>query len=491
MGAQVSKACCNLTGRGGILEEPLANAARAIASEISPEAAHLVDECLGVDTDGSRGVKVSQICAPLKGRHRSLLAGINYRGTQNELHGCVNDVRRMLPIIEKLGFPSGDDNQLLLLDEADQPREKMPTRANMLEAFRWLVDGAQTGDALFFHYSGHGGREPSRDPNASGSYNETLVPLDFEAEGMLLDTELFDVLVKKLPSGCRLTCILDSCHSAGALNLPFLFVGDHDELQKALAGQAIQVVMAPSWAKDLESLKDGRPQEFFTDAAHMGLALWQLKQQADASQEGDSTGFKKDEAENEGLAVGEVIAITGCRSDQTSADVGDVSSQFGLKQLAGGGTILFDKARSSGSGTAAGGALTTALVEALQDGVPADLTYFGVLEKIRQELSSKGFSQVPQLASSLVVDLNKKFELDSIFLPATESTSDSGKANTQSGDADSDKTNSQKMQDTSGAAAKVSSGCSAHPALDAFLQSMAAHPEGATMMQASANPAVA
>jgi len=28
--------------------------------------------------------------------------------------------------------------------------------------------------------------------------------------------------------------------------------------------------------------------------------------------------------ENIGLAVGEVVAITGCRSDQTSADVGNV-----------------------------------------------------------------------------------------------------------------------------------------------------------------------
>ncbi|CAE7892569.1 MCA1, partial [Symbiodinium necroappetens] len=88
----------------------------------------------------------------------------------------------------------------------------------------WLVAEAQPGDALLLHYSGHGGREPAEE----GGYHETLVPLDFETAGMLRDTELFERLVKRLPEGCRLTCILDSCHSAGALNLPYIFVGTED-----------------------------------------------------------------------------------------------------------------------------------------------------------------------------------------------------------------------------------------------------------------------
>merc|ERR1719326_2376673 len=101
---------------------------------------------------------------------------------------------------------------MLLLDEEASPADKLPTRANMLKAMKWLVEGAQTGDALFFHYSGHGGRVPAKD--APDGQSETLVPLDFQTEGMLADTELFEVLGKGLPSGCRLTCVLDSCHSA-------------------------------------------------------------------------------------------------------------------------------------------------------------------------------------------------------------------------------------------------------------------------------------
>ena len=62
----------------------------------------------------------------------------------------------------------------------------------------------------------------SLEKDATSSYiddgfHETLCPLDMASEGQLLDTELFETLVAPLPSGCRLTVILDSCHSAGAL----------------------------------------------------------------------------------------------------------------------------------------------------------------------------------------------------------------------------------------------------------------------------------
>lgn len=32
-----------------------------------------------------------------------------------------------------------------------------PTRHNIIESMRWLVYGAQPGDSLLLHYSGHGG----------------------------------------------------------------------------------------------------------------------------------------------------------------------------------------------------------------------------------------------------------------------------------------------------------------------------------------------
>eukprot|EP00438_Fugacium_kawagutii_P003769 Skav207393 [mRNA] locus=scaffold2421:88998:92883:+ [translate_table: standard] len=121
----------------------------------------------------------------------------------------------------------------------DSPgHDKRPTRANIKSAIAWLVDGASAGDALFFHYSGHGGRVPRTD--GRGEWHETLCPADMDEAGMIHDNELFEMLVKPLPKGCRLTCILDACHSAGALDLPFIFTGTPENIKKAMAGEAIQ-----------------------------------------------------------------------------------------------------------------------------------------------------------------------------------------------------------------------------------------------------------
>ena len=67
----------------------------------------------------------------------------------------------------------------MLLDEEGDSGHLKPTRQHILDALDWLVAGAQPGDALLLHYSGHGGREPAE----QGRYHETLVPLDFESAG--------------------------------------------------------------------------------------------------------------------------------------------------------------------------------------------------------------------------------------------------------------------------------------------------------------------
>jgi len=159
--------------------------------------------------------------------------------------------------------------------------------------------------------------------------------------------------------------------------------------------------------------------DLLKDIGSMGMGLWNLRKQAMDSEGGDATGFKVEEQENLGVHVGEVIAITGCRSDQTSADVGDVSQQFHLKAVGGDsrGQLVIDPERARGASSGAGGALTTALLESLENQSSNKLSYLEMLEEVRKDLASKGFSQVPQLATSLVVDLKQDFEFDTIFVP--------------------------------------------------------------------------
>merc|ERR1712217_292158 len=87
----------------------------------------------------------------------------------------------------------------------------------------WLVQGAAPGDALFFHYSGHGGQEADPTMMEEDGMNETLIPVDYQQAGQIIDDVVHQMLVKPLPAGVRLTAIFDSCHSGTVMDLPFVY----------------------------------------------------------------------------------------------------------------------------------------------------------------------------------------------------------------------------------------------------------------------------
>ena len=89
-------------------------------------------------------------------------------------------------------------------------------------ALYWLVQGCQPGDSLLFHYSGHGSRQRNYNGDEVDGYDETLCPLDFETQGMIVDDEINATIVRPLPHGVKLHAIIDACHSGTILDLPFL-----------------------------------------------------------------------------------------------------------------------------------------------------------------------------------------------------------------------------------------------------------------------------
>ncbi|XP_078436787.1 metacaspase-4-like [Wolffia australiana] len=142
---------------------------------------------------------------------KALLVGCNYPGTKAELRGCINDVMRMQrSLVERFGF--AEEDITILIDTDD--RYTLPTGANIRRAMADLVSGAEPGDVLFFHYSGHGTRLPAETGEDDDTgYDECIVPCDMN----LITDDDFRALVDKLPSGCRLTIVSDSCHSGGLI----------------------------------------------------------------------------------------------------------------------------------------------------------------------------------------------------------------------------------------------------------------------------------
>lgn len=156
------------------------------------------------------------------GTCRAVIIGINYVGQNGELSGCHNDANNMMEyLINEHGFQS--ENMTILMDDGENEE---PTRENILNAFKNLVNSSEAGDACFLHYSGHGGKVRDDDGDEEDGYDETLIPVDYQSAGQIRDDDVFTTLVGAMPAGVTLTCLMDCCHSGSILDLPFKFVAD-------------------------------------------------------------------------------------------------------------------------------------------------------------------------------------------------------------------------------------------------------------------------
>ena len=106
--------------------------------------------------------------------------------------------------------------------EGDKDPAWVPTRANLMRALRWLVDGTSARDSLVFHFSGHGVQKLDMNDDEVDGYNEALCPMDFERSGKILDDDINEIIVRPLGKGVKLHAIVDTCHSGTILDLPYL-----------------------------------------------------------------------------------------------------------------------------------------------------------------------------------------------------------------------------------------------------------------------------
>lgn len=153
------------------------------------------------------------------GRKRAFLCGITYKGRKQSLDGSINDVFSMKKLlVERFQFPVS--SILVLTEEDEEDYSRIPTKRNIRNALRWLVHGCQSGDSLVFHYSGHGSQVRDRDGDEVDGYDESLLPVDYDVEGRLLDDEINATIVRPLPRGAVLHAIVDTCFSGTFLDLP-------------------------------------------------------------------------------------------------------------------------------------------------------------------------------------------------------------------------------------------------------------------------------
>ncbi len=156
------------------------------------------------------------------GTRRAVLVGINYTGQKGELKGCHDDVKQMAKyLMTKQGFEKR--NIVMLLDDGVHTN---PTRENIISAYRKVAKQSQPGDTVFIHYSGHGGHIEDESGEEEDGFDETIIPVDFETAGDIVDDDLCDELVKRMPEGVVINALMDPHNGGTVLDLPYYYTGE-------------------------------------------------------------------------------------------------------------------------------------------------------------------------------------------------------------------------------------------------------------------------
>ena len=164
------------------------------------------------------------------------LIGINYYESiqtypqlYKNLGGCVGDIDLVAGYLKTtLQIPQGQIWKLTAPVEESKKLAEIraaegnvpPTYENIVKAFEEITAAAQSGEQVYIHYSGHGGRAVTIYPELEGEQrqDEGIVPMDIgSSDGRYLrDVEMATLLKRLTDKGCIVTVIFDSCHSGGA-----------------------------------------------------------------------------------------------------------------------------------------------------------------------------------------------------------------------------------------------------------------------------------
>jgi len=264
------------------------------------------------------------------------------------------------------GFADNPTGMIVLTDDQTTPLN-IPTKQNMINAFKWLVQGAKAGDSLFLHYSGHGGQQKDTNGDEADGFDETILPVDWERAGMIVDDDLNNMMVKPLPAGVKFCVVFDSCHSGTAMDLPWVYKSSGRYQEPGLSKEALGKQVLSAGMGLLQGQSKGKVLK------EIGAALY--------------GGYKSKIVDEKNMqaksSLAEIIMISGCRDDQTSAD-----TSFAGK---------------------ASGAMSFALISMLTK-IP-EPTLMQLLNGMRDILVEKQFEQIPQMSTGHEIDPNTKFFL--------------------------------------------------------------------------------
>jgi hypothetical protein len=161
---------------------------------------------------------------------KGLLIGINYIGTLNELNGCINDVTNLKNLLVGGGYFTSTD--LCMMTDKEGPTSALyPNKQNILRQMDQLVSYANSVPSnrniqLFVAYSGHGSSVKDTNRDETDGNDEVLCPVDFPTAGFIVDDQIRTNFINKLGANVTLVVLIDACHSGTVMDLRYMYACD-------------------------------------------------------------------------------------------------------------------------------------------------------------------------------------------------------------------------------------------------------------------------
>ncbi|MEI8300222.1 MAG: caspase family protein [Chlamydiota bacterium] len=192
----------------------------------------------------------------------SLLIGINYEHSASQLSNCINDVEHVLELVLKPRLGAIDDHVIFMSDHK-KGTNLYPTCKNIREQIKNFVTQVNQTKLGYFHYSGHGASVKDTSGDEADGYDEAFVPIDYERSGLIIDDDMYTMLVKPLQPDVHLIVVTDCCHSGTILDLPYKWDADGTHSVEHVISQAelnaLPNVIMLSGCKDSQTSADGGP----------------------------------------------------------------------------------------------------------------------------------------------------------------------------------------------------------------------------------------
>ena len=267
--------------------------------------------------------------------NKAVLCGINNYQTITDLRGCINDVRNVYELLTQVyEFEPTQIHQLV---------DEEVTKAAIKQECDWLLQDAQRGDRLVFHFSGHGsyvldnnGDELDRTDEITCLYN-----MDFYNPETFIRDDEWQEMIQRVPQDVALTFILDNCHSGtGTRVISVDFPGCHQQLavdvatserrssESAIAGVNLGGVSLISTRASLEQLDRTAYENLVSDR---DIILPRFVAPPTEFQEEIIATARTKGLKSKAKQLAKHLLLAGCREDQTAADAyieGDFHGAF-------------------------------------------------------------------------------------------------------------------------------------------------------------------